>query len=56
MEIKTKEKTALSPSVGADGGQSHHKLSQNSIPDTEEKYNDDFEDMSFPCSRETPRP
>ena len=45
MEIKEKEKTALNPSVGADGGQSHHKLSQNSIPDTEEKYNDDFEDM-----------
>lgn len=45
MEINAKEKTALNPSVGADGGQSHQNFSVNSIPDTEEKYNDNFEDM-----------
>ena len=45
MEIKTKEKTALSPSVGADGGQSLQKMCTDSIPDNSEEYNDDFGDM-----------
>ena len=45
MEINEKEKTALNPSVGADGGQSLQKMCTDSIPDNNEEYNDDFEDM-----------
>ncbi len=43
MEINAKEKTALASSVGADEGQSDRTLTDNSIPENEENYNDNFQ-------------
>ena len=42
MRIDTKEKTALKPSVGADDGQSISQITENSIPTSGQKSNDEI--------------